>query len=247
MSDSAILSMAGAGRDPDPCSACTIRHSSLCGALSSEEIRDLSAIARRKVLDAGQPHVMEGDLSGDFANVTQGVAKMVCGAEDGRSQIVGLLFPSDFIAGALGDRDPTTARHSIEAITELQLCIFPRRQFEEVLHEHPSLEFKLLKRTLDELQLAREWMVLLGRKTAEERVASFLVHVSQKMENLGCQGRTSFDLPLSRTEIADYIGLTLETVSRQITRLRKDGVIAFEGSKRVISLDRQELEKRAGF
>lgn len=244
---SPVVTTQGPGHDPRPCSGCAIRHSSLCGALSSEEISDLNAIARRKTLDPGQPLVMEGEVSRDFANVTEGVAKLVRGAEDGRSQIVGLLFPSDFIAGALGGKAPTAAPQSIEAITEVQLCIFPRIPFEKVLHAHPSLEFKLLSRTLDELQIARDWMVLLGRKTAEERVASFLIHVAQKMENLGCRGQDSFDLPLSRAEIADYIGLTLETVSRQITKLKKDGVIAFEGSKRVVRIDRDTLERRAGF
>lgn len=247
MTDSATLAEMARTAEPELCAACSIRHSSLCGALSSQEINDLNAIARRKSLDPGQPHVMEGDASRDFANVTSGVAKMVRGAEDGRSQIVGLLFPSDFIYGALGKKNPGVALHSIEAVTRVDLCIFPRIPFEELLHEYPTLEFKLLNRTLDELQIAREWMVLLGRKTASERVASFLLHVTEKMNTLGCHDRSSFDLPLSRADIADYIGLTLETVSRQITRLKKDGVVAFEGSKRVTHVDIDALKKRAGF
>lgn len=247
MAEMLISSLLGAVQEPELCADCTIRHSSICGALSSEEIGDLNAIARRKKLDPGQPHVMEGDASCDFANVTSGVAKLVRGAEDGRSQIVGLLFPSDFIYGSLGKQNPQAAPHSIEAVTTLELCIFPRMQFEDLLHDNPSLEFKLLNRTLDELQIAREWMVLLGRKTAEERVASFFLYVTQKMSNLGCKGQTSFDLPLGRADIADYIGLTLETVSRQITRLKKDGVIVFEGTKRLVHVDEEELKRRAGF
>ncbi|MEM7596441.1 MAG: Crp/Fnr family transcriptional regulator [Pseudomonadota bacterium] len=247
MSDASISSQIRTAQEPELCANCNIRHSSLCGALSSEEINDLNNIARRKTLDPGQPHVMEGDASRDFANVTSGVAKLVRGAEDGRSQIVGLLFPSDFICGSLGTSKPKSAPHSIEAVSALELCIFPHMQFEELLHDHPSLEFKLLNRTLDELQIARDWMVLLGRKTAEERVASFFLYVTQKMATLGCQGQTSFDLPLGRADIADYIGLTLETVSRQITRLKKDGVIAFEGTKHLVHVDEEELTRRAGF
>lgn len=247
MSDKVISSLIDAIHDPKQCAGCSIRHSSLCGALTSQELSDMNAIARRKSLDPGQPHVMEGDASRDFANVTSGVAKLVRGAEDGRSQIVGLLFPSDFIFGSLGKRNPVAAPHSIEAVSALELCIFPRREFEELLHDYPALEFKLLNKTLDELQVAREWMVLLGRKTAEERVASFFLNVSQKMSNLGCRGQTDFDLPLSRADIADYIGLTLETVSRQITKLKKDGVVSFEGTKHIVYVDQEELEKRAGF
>ncbi|MEM9344060.1 MAG: Crp/Fnr family transcriptional regulator [Pseudomonadota bacterium] len=232
--------------EPELCANCAIRHSSLCGALSSAEILDLNAIARRKKLEAGQSHVMEGDEARDFANVTDGVAKLVKGSEDGRAQILGLLFPSDFIGGTLGaaSRDEP---HSIEAVTDLELCLFPRHRFESLLHQYPALEFKLLNRTLNELQVAREWMVLLGRKTAEERVASFLLNVSEKMRNSGCTIKDAFDLPLGRSDIADYLGLTLETVSRQISRLKKDGIIKVEGVKRVTFVDEDRLRDRARF
>ncbi|MEL7011760.1 MAG: Crp/Fnr family transcriptional regulator [Pseudomonadota bacterium] len=247
MAELSISSLVGAFQGSENCAECSIRHSSLCSALSPAEINDLNAIARRKSLDPGQPHVMEGDASRDFANVTSGVAKLVCGAEDGRSQIVGLLFPSDFIYGSLGEKRPTAAPHSIEAVSHLELCIFPRVPFEELLHDYPALEFKLLNLALDELQIARDWMVLLGRKTAEERVASFFLYVTRKMQKFGCTDQTSFDLPLGRADIADYIGLTLETVSRQITRLKKDEVIVFEGTKKLVQFDEEELKKRAGF
>jgi len=230
---------------PELCADCSIRHSGLCGALTSSEINDLNAIATRRQLEAGQSHVFEGDTVKSFANVTSGVAKLVRGAEDGRSQIVGLLFPSDFIGGELsaGAQEP----HSVEAVSDLELCVFPRPKFEDLLHAYPALEFKLLNRTISELQIAREWMVLLGRKTAEERVASFLLHVAGKMKNVGCDGQTSFDLPLSRADIADYIGLTLETVSRQMSRLRKEKVIIVEGVKHVTFVDEERLRQRANF
>ncbi|MEO0370858.1 MAG: Crp/Fnr family transcriptional regulator [Pseudomonadota bacterium] len=246
MAHDALSLPSGAGGS-DSCTNCAIRHSSLCGALSTSEINDLNSIARRRTIAPGQPYVMEGETSRDFANVTSGVAKLIRGAEDGRSQIVGLLFPSDFIVGSLGKNASLEAPQSVEAVTELKLCVFPRLQFEELLHDYPSLEFKLLNRTLDELQIAREWMVLLGRKTAEERVASFFLYLTRKMNNLRCNGQTSFDLPIGRAEIADYIGLTLETVSRQISKLKKDGVISFDGTKHVSYINEVELAGRAGF
>ena len=159
-----------------------------------------------------------------------------------------MLFPSDFVGGnAIGQDIDATQPQSIEAVSDLELCLFPRDRFEALIHKYPALELKLLNRTMSELQIAREWMVLLGRKTAEERVASFLLHVSGNMQNLGCAGQTSFDLPLGRADIADYIGLTLETVSRQISKLRKDGVITFEGAKHVTSVDLDALRDRANF
>ena len=233
-------------QEPELCANCAIRHSSLCGALTSEEILDLNSIATRKKLDAGRSFLFEGDSAHSFANVTDGVAKLVRGAEDGRSQIVGLLFPSDFL-GSPGAEKHTQTPHSIEAVSNIELCVFPRTKFEDLLHKHPALELKLLNRTMSELQVAREWMVLLGRKTAEERVATFLLHVSEKMKNVSCQGKKSFDLPLSRADIADYIGLTLETVSRQISRLRKDEIIVIEGTKHITFVDEEGLRERAKF
>ena len=234
-------------QEPEICANCAIRHSSLCGALSGQEINEMNAIASRKRLDAGQSFLFEGDSADSFANVTEGVAKLVRGAEDGRSQIVGLLFPSDFIGGGLGAGADAQTPHAIEAVSEMELCVFPRRKFEHLLDKYPTLEHKLLSRTLNELQIAREWMVLLGRKTAEERVATFLLHVTEKMRTASCQGTAEFDLPLTRTDIADYIGLTLETVSRQISRLKKDGIIAFQGTKHVIFVDEDGLRDRANF
>ncbi|MEM7521886.1 MAG: Crp/Fnr family transcriptional regulator [Pseudomonadota bacterium] len=235
------------GDGPGNCANCAIRHSGLCGALSRDELANLNAIAQRRTLKTGQSHVFEGDVAQSFANVSHGVGKLVRGAADGRSQIVGLLFPSDFIGGSVAGASSEVEAYSVEAVSELELCVFPRSKFETLLHDYPALESKLLSKTLNELQIARDWMVLLGRKTAEERVATFLLHIAGKMSNVGCKNEASFALPLGRADIADYIGLTLETVSRQLSRLRKDGVIVVEGSKHVTFVDVDALKERANF
>ncbi|MEM9435445.1 MAG: Crp/Fnr family transcriptional regulator [Pseudomonadota bacterium] len=229
------------------CSTCAVRHRSLCSALSADEIADLNAIARKTFLPAGTTFVFEGDSSRDFATITSGVAKLVRGSEDGRSQIVGLLFASDFMGRVPGFSRGAGERNSIIAVSDLELCLFPRNSFIKLLEKYPSLEHVLLQQCLDELKLAREWMVILGRKTAGERVASFLLHVARKIQAQGDQGGTAFELPLARSDIADYIGLTVETVSRQISKLRRDGVIELTGSKHVTHVDISELKARAGF
>ncbi|MEM1386625.1 MAG: Crp/Fnr family transcriptional regulator [Pseudomonadota bacterium] len=232
---------------PAVCAACAVRNSSLCGVLSDGEIGDLNAIAHRKRLQPGQFHVLEGDRSVEFANVTSGVAKLVRGSGDGRTQIVGLLFPSDFIGGALGTSAHRQEPHSIEAASPLELCLFPRDGFQRLMRRYPALEHKLLERTLTDLEVAREWMVLLGRKTAQERVATFLLYVADRMARHGCHAGLGFDLPLGRSDIADHIGLTLETVSRQITKLRSDGILEMHGARHVLAVDRDRLAERAGF
>ncbi len=239
------------GDEPTPCSSCAVRNSSLCVALSVDELHDLNVISHRKTLAPGQHHVFEGDQVRDFANVTNGVAKLVRSSEDGRMQIVGLLFPSDFIGGAVwADSDghnKLSEPYSIEAVSEVELCVFSRREFHTLLRRYPSLEHTLLERTMSELQIARDWMFLLGRKTAEERVATFLFHVSDRIQTLTCKGTQSFDLPLGRADIADYVELTIETVSRQISKLRKAGVIEMQGNRHVVAIDRDRLGELAGY
>lgn len=237
----------GMASEPAICAACAVRNSSLCGALSAAELNSLNKISKRKTLTRGQYHVLEGDPARDLANVVGGVGKLVRGAPDGRAQIVGLLFPSDFI-GSYGDSDGTASEpYSIEAATDLELCLFPRTQFKKLAREFPDLEHRLLARTLSDLQVARDWMVLLGRKTASEKVASFLLHVGERMQSNGCHSDEGFDLPLSRNDIADHIGLTVETVSRQISNLRKAGVLDMDGARRISRIDHDALAEQAGF
>ncbi|MEO0487514.1 MAG: Crp/Fnr family transcriptional regulator [Pseudomonadota bacterium] len=236
---------------PAPMAAPQGQTCALCGAPKSSaapaEFAQLTAIARPKTLAPGQTHTLQGDAARDYAAVTSGVAKLVKGAEDGRSQIVGLLFAPDFLGGAMGAGDGTEAPYTIEAVSDLTLDLFPRAPFEALVARTPALETRLMDQARDELLLARDWMVLLGRKTARERVASFLLHVDAKMRPSACACAPGFELPLGRADIADYVGLTIETVSRQMSRLKKDGVIVMDGPKQVVWVDTAQLQVIAGF
>lgn len=229
------------------CAQCAVRNSSLCASLPVDALNGLNRISVRRKLQRGQSYVLEGDDALSYANVVKGFAKLVRSAADGRAQIVGLLFPSDFLGLNTSATGTDVALYSIEAATDLELCTFPRDPFHRLVQQHPQLEADILKRTFDELQVAREWMVVLGRKTAKERVASFLLHVARRMLGCGCFTGAVFDLPLNRAEIADHIGLTLETVSRQISQLRKAGVLEMTGTRQVDFLDMERLEEIAGF
>jgi CRP/FNR family transcriptional regulator len=208
------------------CDTCAIRHRAVCDALSQTEIQAINRISTRRVIPMGQVILSEGDQKSVFANVVSGVVKLTKTLEDGRQHIIGLLFPSDFLGRAYRADNPYFA----EAVTDLELCIFPTGGFERLLAETPGLEHRLFQFTLTELDASQEWMVLLARKSAAERVASFLLMIAKRVPNMGClhDERASdvrFTLPLSRAEIADCLGLTIETVSRQMTKLRTKGVI----------------------
>lgn len=167
------------------------------------------------------------DDSQVFAIVVSGTVKIYKMLTDGRQQIVGLMFSSDCLGRAFSATQQTFA----EAASEVELCCFPRKKFEELLGKHPELEHALLEKTLNDLDNAREWMIALGRKTAQEKIASFLLQMTLKSRQYKCDQRRplanvpTFVLPLGREEIADYLGLTIETVSRHFTKLRAAGII----------------------
>jgi CRP/FNR family transcriptional regulator len=164
---------------------------------------------------------------------------------DGRRQMVGLLFPSDFIGRPMRPVAPFDAI----AVTEVRLCIFSRSRFEGMLRETPTLEQRLLEMTLDELDSAREWMVLLGRKTAKEKIASFFAIAARRLalvRQVALEDGVSLDLPLTREDMADYLGLTIETVGRQISALKKEGLVDMKDARHLTIPDFGALLEVAG-
>lgn len=224
------------------CADCIVRNRAICASLPPVELAALNKLGRRLNVRRGQTLMWEGDESLLVANVIEGVLKLSTSTGDGREQIVGVVYPSDFIGRPFGAR----SHHSVTALTDSVVCMFIRSGFDGFARQHPDLEHKLLQRTLTELDRARDWMMLLGRKTATERVASFLVEMSTRLAETHCDGAPapadSFRLPLDRQQIADVLGLTIETVSRQFTRLRTAGVIELPDRRTVVIRDRSALE-----
>ena len=224
------------------CDTCAVRNRAICAALGPGELSALSSIGRRRTLAAGEPLIWEGDDSILVANVIDGILKLSTGTEDGREQIVGVVYPADFIGRPFG----ATTRHSVTALTDARVCVFARGDFDRFAGEHPALEHKLLQRTLAELDRTRSWMLLLARKSAEEKIATFLLEMSDRLAEAGGEPLDRFDLPFSRQQIGDVLGLTIETVSRQMTRLKRDGVIDLPTRRAVAILDRMKLQAIAG-
>ncbi|MDF1721056.1 MAG: Crp/Fnr family transcriptional regulator [Minwuia sp.] len=229
------------------CEMCAIRHRAVCGALSNDELAAMNAISRQRILASGEPILSADEEISWFGNIVSGTVKLTKLMSDGRQQIVGLQFPPDFLGRAFKQRSPYFA----EAATEVELCIFPKPAFERILKEKPGLELRLFQDTLDELDAARDWMLLLGRKTAAEKVASFLHMIARRSPMIGCAhladaGDIQFQMPLNRSEIADYLGLTIETVSRQIGRLKADGVLQLHATREFSVLDMDRLARISG-
>jgi len=224
-----------------------VRNRAICAALDDDEIQALNGIGRRKMLQAGDPLIWEGDDSMLVANVIDGILKLTNSTEDGREQIVGVVYPADFIGRPFGAK----SNHSVTALTDAKVCLFARSDFDRFAAEHPSLEHKLLKRTLDELDRTRSWMLLLARKSAEEKVATFLLDMSKRLVDATCEAPQDgpldeFELPFSRQQIGDILGVTIETVSRQMTRMKRDGILDLPTRRTVKIVDRAALEMIAG-
>jgi CRP/FNR family transcriptional regulator len=212
------------------CDSCDIRHKGLCGAIPQEGVDKLNSIAWKRGFSAGTTIFGQNERMAYVGCVVSGVVKLVKTLSDGRQQIVGLALPSDFVGRPFRADSSCWA----EAATEVRLCTFAKPQFEGLIGEVPEVEHWLLKTALDDLDAARERILLLGRKTAEQRVASLLLEFAERLAPSPAAGRIcSFDLPLSRTEMADFLGLSLETVSRQVGKLRTRGVIAVRGTRRI--------------
>jgi CRP/FNR family transcriptional regulator len=224
------------------CSQCIVRNRAICSGLDIHELDLLGRQGRKQKIAKGQTVFWEGDDVVVVANVIEGVLKVSMSMSDGREQIVGIVFSSDFIGRPFGQQSP----YSVTALTDAELCIFSRSTFDSFARQHPELEHKLLHRTLTELDRAHEWMLLLGKKSATERVATLLLEMSVRLGETGCTvdngALDTFELPLDRQQIGDVLGLTIETVSRQFSKLKADGVIHLPDRRTVSILNRARLQ-----
>lgn len=221
------------------CTACPIRPLAVCGAVPLEHLPRIAAIAQSRRLDPGSMLVHEGDPANNVFSIIEGTVKLYKLLPDGRRQVTGFLIPGDFIGCVFG----ISYAFSAETVSSSRLCSFKRRQFLEMLDTYPQLEHRLLKRACSELNAAQYQMLLLGRKTAVERLASFL---AQMVKRYGLADGTPVPLPMARTDIADFLGLTVETISRTFTRLRREGILELPASHSVTIVRPDLLEEAAG-
>lgn len=227
------------------CDECPIRNQAVCSRCEPDEIEILDQMKSYKTYEAGQTIVWAGDQLQFVGSVVKGVAALTQTMEDGRRQMVGLLLPGDFV----GRPGREIAPFDVVAATEVTLCRFRKGPFEKLIATTPSVATRLLEMTLDELDAAREWMLLLGRKTAREKISSLLAIIARRDSSLQLETsaeRVQFDLPLSREAMADYLGLTLETVSRQISALKREGIIELKGKRHVTIPDFAALMNETG-
>jgi CRP/FNR family transcriptional regulator len=205
------------------CLTCRAAEFGLCGQLHGAERAAYNAMATPARYETGQILCEEGAPSLRLFSITQGMAGRFKSLPDGRRIITGFLFEGDLIG--LASRSAYAC--TVEAVTPLGACVFRRDQFERFLEEHPEAYREVFDLAARELCAAQEQLLLLGRKSARERVASFILHLADAAA-LRHRATNPVELPMSRSAIADYLGLTIETVSRTLSGLVRSGAIELE-------------------
>ena len=226
------------------CSDCPIRHRAVCARCDTEELLRLEKMKSYRTFPAGTEILWRGEPLEYVASVVSGVASLSKTLEDGRTQMVGLLLSSDFI----GRPGRNRIEFDVTATTDVTLCCFARTPFEALVLDTPHVAQRLMELALDELDAARDWMLLLSRKTAREKIATFLDMLARRSQMTMTEGAcmangASLYLPMTRDQIATYLGLTLETVSRQFSAFKREGIIDVPDRRRVlvINLDRLQI------
>jgi CRP/FNR family transcriptional regulator len=224
-----------------PCFGCEVRSTALCGVLDNTDLGKFKSLSWTVALAPAEPLFHEGDRATRVFTLTRGCLKLYKLLADGRRQVTGFMFPGDFLGISVDDEHAFTA----ESLVESELCWFPRNRFDAFVDEHGQMERELYRVAAHELAAAQQQMVLLGRKTAAERVASFFLMLAEKTERGTGVPARFVDLPMSRSDIADYLGLTKETVSRVLAKLKRDRLVRLEALDRIEILDRDGLAEIA--
>jgi CRP/FNR family transcriptional regulator, anaerobic regulatory protein len=224
----------------DPCSHCESRPHSVCAAIDERDLERLARVAVPQHYEPGQTFIDEGEPAEFFFNMTGGTARLYKLLPDGRRQITGFSHAGDFLGLAVSK----TYGFSAEAVDRVHVCRFSRPKLYALLEDFPAMEKRLLDTAGNELVAAQEQMLLLGRKTARERLASFLMALTR--DSAPCTPpHGKLHLAMTRSDIADYLGLTIETVSRTFTKFKNDRLISLPGVSDVLVLDHVRLRRLA--
>jgi len=223
-----------------PCVGCASKRFGICHPLDTSALDDISHDSDRQALPAKAVLFREGDPATRTYSVLEGTVKLSRLLPDGRQQVVGFRFRGDLVGYAAGPTYPFDA----ELLTPGQFCRIERGRLDTLLRRYPLLERRVLDICLGELAATQEHLVTVARRSAEARVAAFLLGLTDAHRRRGlAQG--DLPMPMTRGDIGDFLGLTLETVSRTFTAFKRSGWIAEPGGQKLRILDMGTLQSLA--
>jgi len=228
-------------RDSLACNVCPVREIAACAALSDGERDELASLGHHRTLTRGQSLLATGADNTVSATLLKGVLKVTSFDADGTERILSLIHP----AGFAGELFAPAAHYDVVALSDAELCVFPRREYEKALERFPSLGRALLRRSSNDLLETRSLLAAVTGRTAVQRVAAFLLALARAANPHETGHASRFDLVLTRGEIAALLGLTIETVSRQLTRLQNERIILRDGARGILIQDAAGLSQVA--
>ncbi len=218
------------------CGTCGSRIAGLCLPLDAASLDDVVSEAEQVMLSPRDTLFEEGDRAAHVYTLVQGTAKLSRLLPDGREQVLGFRFAGDVLGYTGSDRYP----FSVRLLTTAHLCRLKRSRLDALLRRYPALERRLLDLCVQELAATQDQLVTVGRRTAEARVAAFLLSLAEASRRRHHSGSV-LDMPMTRSDIADFLGLTLETVSRTLTAFRRRGWVREPSHGRIELLQRDRL------
>lgn len=224
------------------CANCPVRDSAACAVLTESERDALASVGRTRNLKRGELLFAAGDEETSCATLVSGALKVVAYDVDGNEQILALIHPSGFI----GEMFAPFAQHDVVSLTDSRLCTFARADMDRAIDEYPALARALLRRSQEDLHAARSMLELTARASAETRLAALIHDFAQAASDSPCHPAQSFDLPLTRGEMANMLGLTIETVSRKLGELEEMGAIRRHGKRGIELVDPALLQSLSG-
>jgi CRP/FNR family transcriptional regulator len=186
----------------------------------------------------GETVMAAGDDNIACATLISGALKITSYDSEGTERILSLIHPAGFV----GEMFAPVANHAVVALADSKLCVFSRVDYESAVRQFPALSTALLRRSAEDLFETRSLIALMGRRSAAARVAGLIMAFANAASDSPCHPVAEFDLPLTRGDIAGILGLTIETVSRQLSKLEKTGLIERKGARGIEIRDAPALE-----
>ncbi|UPY36305.1 Crp/Fnr family transcriptional regulator [Sediminicoccus sp. KRV36] len=223
-------------RTAEACTTCGSRVAGLCHRLDASALDDIASDSQRFHLPAKSTLFREGDPASRAISIIEGVVKLSRLLPDGKQQVVGFRFAGDLLGYGAGKTYPFDA----ESLTPGHFCRIERGRLDAMLRLYPQMERRLLDLCLRELSNTQDQLVTVGRRSAEARVASFLIGLTEAHRQRGALP-ADLPMPMTRSDIGDFLGLTLETVSRSFAAFKRQKLIAEPGHQTVRILDMDAL------
>ena len=223
-----------------PCLTCSAQKQAICAGLKEEELEEFSRNVRTRLVKAGQSVYREFEEAKYFFTVVTGEIRLANLLDDGRRQVTAFKSAGDII----GEHQDGYYQSDAEAVCDTVVCQIPIKALDNFMEEIPAVRSAMMTKIKDEANNLRRLAILLGRKTPVEKIASFLINRAQK-DGLSFNGAVEINLTMGRSDIADFLGLTIETVSRTITRLKNEGVLEVPNAHSIVIKDMVGLEALA--